>query len=407
MQAEYDYEKNYMCYYIDVGDYTGSVRIERNSSISAYNAARSASILSLARPDEYVPNLKPITKIENRRSKKKIVDLANKIRNDCIKQVPILNADGTNENYIIYDENNLEESIQQIINKIGADEAIDVLVLKNELVAEKSGFGCYYSILGKETLYYRQHYEQIASEIMSDDITKLGVAPSLFYKIVKLYYLIKDNSLRITEYIPQTVYKDLSLKKLSIIRNKLDSIKPDSLKTWAESIYEFCKDDPFIKNIIAFNIGESFNSFTDIKNYVYESLFNNVNDEESDNALTIVDKLFDIDFNIYISLYEYLIGKTKNRIRYHTFHSTKGLEYDNVILAITNSFYRKNDYFHSYFKDLSNLENNPDFDYKKNLLYVAVTRAKNSLYTIYVDDRYDDIKTNFESIFGPTIFLDF
>jgi len=102
--------------------------------------------------------------------------------------------------------------------------------------------------------------------------------------------------------------------------------------------------------------------------------------------------------------YNFIINNITDRVQYHTFHETKGLEYENVIIILTNDFSREKKYYHEFFRNCNNKEISKDekFNIKRNLLYVAVTRTKENLKLLYVDPDYDDVKNNFERIFGTT-----
>lgn len=84
---------------------------------------------------------------------------------------------------------------------------------------------------------------------------------------------------------------------------------------------------------------------------------------------------------------------------YHTFHGTKGLEFENVVVIMKEKNGKSKIDFKDYFKRYGSSEEPID---TKNLLYVVVTRAISNLRILYTDD-IDDIRTNIEEIFGNVL----
>ena len=89
---------------------------------------------------------------------------------------------------------------------------------------------------------------------------------------------------------------------------------------------------------------------------------------------------------------------------YNTFHSTKGLEFNNVIIVFDDSFGRDTRFFAPYFEEYDNELTDHSCKSEKytkarNLLYVAVTRARINLRILYTGD-YQSKKDVFDTIFG-------
>lgn len=106
--------------------------------------------------------------------------------------------------------------------------------------------------------------------------------------------------------------------------------------------------------------------------------------------------------DVLINWYNNITLQEKDTIQFHTFHGTKGLDFDNVLVIITNEFYRSQSYFRDYFKNLDNLNTDKLIEIR-NLLYVAITRAKKKLRVVYIDNEYNKIKEQYERIFENTI----
>ena len=112
-----------------------------------------------------------------------------------------------------------------------------------------------------------------------------------------------------------------------------------------------------------------------------------------------------IDLQQLEAWYKYISSKKKEgeKIVYHTYHSTKGLEFENVIIVMEKGFGRMRSHlFESYFKnydaDLSDVDAK-EYEYARNLFYVATTRAIKNLKIFYVDD-INVIQNSLNKIFG-------
>ena len=114
----------------------------------------------------------------------------------------------------------------------------------------------------------------------------------------------------------------------------------------------------------------------------------------------------------WILWYEFINDEQKADIVYHTYHGTKGAEYDNVIIIMENDFGRMNkDKFSSFFKhykDADSLgeEDRIKFNNTKNLFYVSCSRAIKNLRVLYLDDVSvfkDGIKSIFSEVYSSPI----
>ncbi|MNP46568.1 hypothetical protein D3C76_1405760 [compost metagenome] len=104
--------------------------------------------------------------------------------------------------------------------------------------------------------------------------------------------------------------------------------------------------------------------------------------------------------------YRYILNKHKDSVIYHTYHGTKGLEFDNVIIIMENAFGRTKDYFNLFFESYLRsqtleADNKHKFEQIQNLLYVSCSRAIKNLRILYVDD-ITSFSSNIEIIFGQT-----
>lgn len=337
----------------------------------------------------------------NRRSAKSIVELANKIRKDSFSQCPYLNTDGSIQIYYSKSDD-VDNFIDEAVAQFPSNEEIHCLVLKNDIVAERTGFGEFYRLI-VSTKYYRERYNQISTEILNDDIKKLGKIPLYLYKWIDLYCKIQNPKTPVNKYISSDINGKINGYKLKQLRTVLKGVECKNLFEYASRMFELAEENPDIAKILKENIVEVFNFDIEIfKGYIFDELFSGLKDEELQSANDTIESLLKIDLQVMMAWYQYILRKVSTRLQFHTFHGTKGLEYKNVIIILTNEFNRKNDYFHQYFENYENETAYEDesFISKRNLLYVAVTRAKECLKLLYVDPNYDSVKGKFESVFG-------
>lgn len=91
-------------------------------------------------------------------------------------------------------------------------------------------------------------------------------------------------------------------------------------------------------------------SMTGVKNYIQEKLYKDEGDEEK--VITGIENFMNIEIGELEAWYKYISSKKKEgeKIVYHTYHSTKGLEFENVIIVMEKGFGRiKRDLFNHKF----------------------------------------------------------
>ena len=102
-----------------------------------------------------------------------------------------------------------------------------------------------------------------------------------------------------------------------------------------------------------------------------------------------------------LNWFHYVHRDEKKKICYHTFHSTKGLEYENVAIILGKDFGQDKGLFETFFKEYGTPVDQISSKYEKgrNILYVAVTRAIKNLRVLYIDD-LEEIRDSMEEVFG-------
>lgn len=349
-----------------------------------------------------------VTKIYNRRSYKEVIDVANRIRKDTIEQESIYtDCEGGTVEFIQGTSDDVSKFIQQCVEEwnISINNPLHCFFTLNKTVAERSGFAEMYTIFEKSSAYSGPNWNQLTSELLSDDPEKLGVVANLFRRLMILYLGLKDSSTSLrTILISEEIYK-VNIVELRELINLLKNGNGTTLDELLKSIFQEYENNNGSKYCelmdLIFAIEDM--SYIGVKNYVQERLYKEEQDEAKiQEGMT---SILNLKLEVLENWYRYITLKKKDtrEIVYHTYHGTKGLEFQNVIIVMEKGFgSKKKDLFQFFFKNYDGVVSEDDaakFEYAKNLIYVAVTRTVKNLKVYYVDD-ISPIRSNVEKIFN-------
>lgn len=324
-----------------------------------------------------------IVKKENRRSYVEVINAYNKIRNDSISQISIYN-DCEGGRYRYYQEeieDNEETAIHSITQRIRQEfslldsDEITCLVMKNKTIATLSGFSSFYDILSP--LFF---YKDSARFILSNDIKKLHSIVRDIYKIVRFFTLLREKNNKLSYILPskknQTTWDEA--RKFTSILEKVMPLEKKSFKACITTAFEYT----YLSNsLYKLSITEAFPFLKgnyDIelfKDYLIKSL-NMTTKQPMPKIAFAVEGLLNIDMNELIDWYDYINNKNK----YITCHNAKGLEFNNVIVFLTDEFANSKNYLSSLFED----PDNDKYQERRNLLYVALSRAIKNLAVVFL-----------------------
>ena len=155
--------------------------------------------------------LNEVTKVFNRRSYKEVIDVANRIRNDEIAQESIYtDCEGGSVEFVHGSKDKIDKFIEECVTEwdINIHNPLHCLFTLNRTVAERSGFAELYTIFEKSSAYSGTNRNQLTSELLSDDPTKLGAVANLFRRMMILYLGLKDSSTSLrTILVSEEIYK--------------------------------------------------------------------------------------------------------------------------------------------------------------------------------------------------------
>lgn len=346
------------------------------------------------------PGLREVYKPFNRRSFEEIITVANKIRLDGLRQESIfVDCKGGKVEYCAgysFDAV-LEKCIKEWTNE--ADSKIHCFFLKNEEVAEKVGISDIYNVFkGAKAYTTGLNYKQLNTELLSNDREKMGRTAAFLYRILKLYTDIREVETPVEEilYGDITKYVNLNIQELKDIKQQLMRIKGNTLEDIINKICEcYLHGDVNVKMIIEAVLDIEKVTYPYIIAFLVQALDSNHVQEEDgetnieDMNLDRVKQLLAIEIKVFEKWFYYVERKEQDEIVYHTYHGTKGLEFENVLIVIEDGFGSSAEdrvFIRKFLENYDSLdEKMPIGEYKKarNLLYVAVTRAIKNLRVIY------------------------
>lgn len=378
------------------------------------------------------PNIENIDKPFNRRSHNQVIDVINKIRNDNIEQIPIFedrNSGSINFYHTICsDDEKLDYSLafleQFKIELANAEEGggspkIHCLVLTNKLMAQLNGFGDLYAALSVAEAIY---WSELNTKILSHDVEKLDPRILLMYNLMTLYRKLQNDSTTFYE-----ILGPLSNRiSFSSVNNLIALLQGVNVTSFGELVTEYSRIlnsrelngslKKSLLNILSINI-DDINMAGSLQALVYatfgELMYKNSDDVRAAEAESLrIQALLNLSIE-QLSLWLNFIDKQQTTdVIYHTYHGTKGEEYEHVALILGHSFggtHEGRNKFKGYFEHLQLNENErivklrdsiykEKFDNTKNLIYVACSRAAKDLRVLYLDD-IDDIRSGVEEIF--------
>jgi DNA helicase-2/ATP-dependent DNA helicase PcrA len=356
-----------------------------------------------------------VNKEFNRRSCKEIIDVANTIRNDDIHQCSIYD-DCIGGTVVAYkdEEMRIDDFIKDISEELDINNSnkLHCLLLTNKTLSKYMGIETLYNSFSKSQYYKTgRNHEQLSSELLSNDIKKLGRVQSLLYNVLSLYSLLKDDTSLVLDIFKRSELSNLTIENLHKSLQEMKGITGDNLLELFTNICNIysVSNEQVCKSTIETLVGLDNVNIDEIKRFILNSLYPNPKDEEIEEINNKVASFLQISIDECMQWYNYITMKPENDIIYHTFHNTKGLEYDNVVIIMENDFGINKKYFSNYLENVNastipeNERNKKKYFEAQNLLYVSVTRAIKNLRVLYVGDISTNAENGLRKIFGEII----
>lgn len=355
-----------------------------------------------------------IKKKYNRRSSQNIINTCNLIRNDQIKQKSIYeNFDRGKCEFYIIGENN--PNLENYLKEMALHPNTTFLLMKNEDIVQKRKFYEIYSYIKSQTIFSGENYGRISNEFLTKNPNNLGW---FFRQILAILYFCdmlihKRTTIKpIIDLLPKGNYSYFNIKKfvkyftenISLESTLRDTI--NILLTYSDSINGLTITKKLLQLDENIQTGEDIwkklnNRLVDYFGEPMNDVSNSVKNDEKN--------FFDFKIGELLNWVNYIKDKgTSDGYQYFTLHGSKGLEFENVVVVIENSFAREKDYCKYYFENylIKDPRDRKYFEFR-NLFYVACSRAIKDLKVIYLNDNCSDLeRQNIESIFGSIQELD-
>lgn len=321
-------------------------------------------------PNKY--GFQKITKTENFRCSKNVIELLNKIRTD-IKQYPAGNNKEGSVNFYIYNSTEKENFDINIFIRENIDASwkkddeskLKILYLTHRFIARENGYIDIFNLYNsKENPSYRR------AACITDNKNNKGCAFANFlFQIEEIYSLYENNHI-------QTL-----LKKIDFPINSFED--RNKIKTLLKDFKEIRNSS--IDKVISFVTQKELIKITDdIDNFDYEDA----------NNQSFYDDLMKLDYEQFTKLYKI----QQDNMPFSTKHGTKGDEFKNVLVVIDDDAWKTEYNFNNYFEGEDKRENR--FNRTKNLFYVVCSRAINNLYIINLTRLSDKAKDTINGWFG-------
>ncbi len=359
-----------------------------------------------------------INKRHNRRSEIQIIEAINKIRNDKIKQVPIDDNKGNGSVALYYQEHGINENKRievaqqfldnyaQYLTEIGNNSGIDCLVLTNKTVSSFSGFGQLYDLISQARVI---NYQDINTKLLSNDLDKLDESILQIYHLLDLRNLIINKNISYRKLFGHKLINISFHQAKSCVNQLNDIVQTQNLQQLIENVSNFRDEESQNKALLACFENILNLSTKDLKNKTYQQFIINhlhkimvrktVSEEQLDEGLDKIEELLSLDIKQWQAWYKYIKEEQADNIRYHTYHGTKGSEYENVAVIMEHRFGIDRNKFKNYFEQIElNKELENSMINTRNLVYVACSRAKRNLRVLYLDD-IEEFKTTLERLF--------
>lgn len=349
-------------------------------------------------------------KLMNHRSQKRIIDLANLIRqeNDQIEQRPRNDKQGGYAHLFIINKNSIaqendESKVIKRMAEIGHDslwlepDRVKKLYLEHRMAAIQQGFIKLYD------LFYNT--EEYKAAVLEGSISELSFFSKLITPLIQA--LACNDQFRVMELIrnsssilkgiesPITSSNNLSLKVLSDTEKSIEKFRRYTYLN-RNKPYSFLAIVSIIKKEKLFSLPPNLEAA--LSNYAYESKISSQQDGEN---------VWSCFLNLSYKQVEYYTQYINGESAYGTHHGVKGQEFDRV-MVIMNDYQKKgrgglSASYEKLFRiinesdtDKNNAKEGKETDLQRTrrLFYVTCTRAKESLALVVYTNSPELLKEN-------------
>lgn len=337
--------------------------------------------------DNFYYRLKIINKDFNRRSYDEIINSINKIRGNhqpIIQTSIFKNKKGGLVKFRRLDELYNEKSvIRRIISEhvsdwnISSDSSFACLVLKNKMLASLCDYEKIYSLVAK--LYQAEnhsYHNKVNEEFVVREIKKAGRLAITLHKILlPLFFIVRHDGLSLIDVFPVIQKGQYSLNMIRDAISFFQKLSNCSLLEYIDNIRNKLNGvcPPEIKELIGCNFPKEI---VDTDSSLESIILGLSGFKRVSECSPFLSELLQVNINEFLNWMDYLHGETKvSGINYLTCHSSKGLEFDNVLIFLEDSMLHDKNIFSELLPSDFNILLNDKLEKARRIFYVSVSRA--------------------------------
>lgn len=334
-------------------------------------------------PDNQKINLESITKEENFRCSKKVIELLNKLRSD-IQQV----ASGDNKEgaavLINVNEDSAKSDVMGLVREYVCEQLgweltkhdIKELFLTHKLIAKKAGYENLFNIFNKRGPFVRDQFlngEDARIKFFREKINPL-ISAWQNKQTGKVLTFLRSNGYVFKQISDKTHVRE-SLDRLINIKKSDSTLRDILIHIESSGLISLLDEVQRYLNIMEANMGDL--------------------DEDATKEKEFYTELFDVHYAEIGAFCDFLDESTP----FSTKHGVKGTQYDTVFVVLDDKGARWNIY--SFDKYLSGRDETSD-QYKRtrNLFYVCCSRAKVNLAVIDLGKQTEEKTQRLQELFG-------
>lgn len=397
--------------------------------------------------DELHSDLIHINKIYNRRSSDEVIDMINKVRNDEIKQVSIHSENQTGSVGFYHYNNGVQNDTREAVvesflntyiseleesSSITTREPkIDCLILTHKSVSHYYGFGTLYDLVSRAKSI---DFRDLSIKFLSKELSKLDDNILHIYKLLNLKKILISGNISFQDLLGKQQADISFYDAKAFVRKLQDLLHADNLSELIQNISELWEQgatngldgnkvlESCFNHVLNFQ-PKNMEGYATYEEYMLSRIkqLTMKDTDMADEAETdTFERLLSLNLEEWLLWYDYINrGQYSNssnvieKVRFHTYHGTKGAEFENVAVILEKGFgNREKNKFMDYFMSLNSKVSldETSSEYRKllntqNLLYVAFSRAVSNLRVLYLDD-ISSFKDSLEGLFNQVEVLE-
>lgn len=373
--------------------------------------------------------------------------MINKVRNDEIKQVSIHSENQTGSVGFYHYNNGVQNDTREAVVEsflntyiseleesssiTTLEPKIDCLILTHKSVSHYYGFGTLYDLVSRAK---NIDFRDLSIKFLSKELSKLDDNILHIYKLLNLKKILISGNISFQDLLGKQQADISFYDAKAFVRKLQDLLHADNLSELIQNISELWEQEATngldgnkvlescFNHVLNFQ-PKNMEGYATYEEYMLsriKHLMMKDTDMADDAETDTFERLLSLNLEEWLLWYDYINrGQYSNssnvieKVRFHTYHGTKGAEFENVAVILEKGFgNREQNKFMDYFISLNSKVSldETSSEYRKllntqNLLYVAFSRAVSNLRVLYLDD-ISSFKDSLEGLFNQVEVLE-